>query len=153
MPQLSFQSPIGALTITEEDGRILSLDWGWGCLQDSTPLLEQARDQLAEYFAGQRRVFDLPLDPPGTAFQKRVWQALSTIPYGEVRRYGELAAELGTAPRPLGGACGRNPIPVIIPCHRVVGHAGGLGGYSGQDGVETKRFLLRLEACPLVVSD
>jgi methylated-DNA-[protein]-cysteine S-methyltransferase len=153
MPQLSLNTPIGALTLTEEDGRIISLDWGWGCLQESTPLLESARAQLEEYFAGQRHDFDLPLDPPGTAFQRKVWAALAAIPYGAVRRYGELASELGTAPRALGGACGRNPIPILIPCHRVVAQSGELGGYSGLDGVDTKRFLLRLEGCPLVSVD
>ena len=153
MPQLSFQSPIGALTLTEEDGRIISVDWGWGCLQQTSPLLETTRQQLEEYFDGRRRDFDLPLDPPGTAFQRRVWDALRGIPFGEVRRYGELAKSLGTAPRALGGACGRNPIPILIPCHRVVAQSGALGGYSGLDGIETKRFLLRLEGCPLVTSD
>ncbi len=153
MPQLSFQSPIGALTLTEEDGRIISVDWGWGCLQQTSPLLEATRQQLEEYFDGRRRDFDLPLDPPGTAFQRRVWDALRGIPFGEVRRYGELAQTLGTAPRALGGACGRNPIPILIPCHRVVAQSGALGGYSGLDGIETKRFLLRLEGCPLVTSD
>lgn len=153
MPQLSLNTPIGALTLTEEEGRIISLDWGWGCLQEPTPLLESARAQLEDYFAGRRQDFDLPLDPPGTAFQRKVWAALSAIPYGQVRRYGELAAELGTAPRPLGGACGRNPIPILIPCHRVVAQSGALGGYSGLDGIETKRFLLRLEGCPLASGD
>lgn len=153
MPQLSFQSPIGALTLTEEGGFIISLDWGWGCQQEATPLLEAACAQVEEYFDGRRRVFDLPLAPPGTAFQQRVWQALCGIPFGETRRYGELAGALDTAPRALGGACGRNPIPIIIPCHRVVGWTGALGGYSGMDGVQTKRFLLRLEGCPLVLRD
>lgn len=153
MPQLSFQSPIGALTLTEEDGRLISLDWGWGCLQEATPLLEAARQQIQEYFDGRRQSFDLPLAPPGTAFQQRVWDALRSIPFGEVRRYGELASVLGTAPRALGSACGRNPLPILIPCHRVVAQSGGLGGYSGLDGIETKRFLLRLEGCPLVSRD
>lgn len=153
MPQLSLHSPIGDLTLSEDDGRIVALDWGWGCRQEPTPLLESARAQLLEYFDGRRRSFDLPLAPFGTAFQQRVWQALRDIPYGEVRRYGELAKALGTAPRPLGGACGRNPIPVIIPCHRVVGQSGGLGGYSGLDGIDTKRALLRLEGCPLIPAD
>ncbi len=153
MPQLSFQSPIGALTLTEEDGRLISLDWGWGCLQQTSPLLETARQQLEEYFDGRRQVFDLPLAPPGTTFQQRVWERLRTIPFGQVRRYGELAGALGPAPRALGTACGRNPLPILIPCHRVVAQSGGLGGYSGMDGIETKRFLLRLEGCPLASSD
>jgi methylated-DNA-[protein]-cysteine S-methyltransferase len=145
MPQLAFNSPIGPLTLSEEDGVIVSLDWGWPPDSEETPLLLKARDQLEEYFDGKRQVFDLPLAPFGTAFQKRVWQALAAIPFGATRSYGALAAELGTSARALGTACGRNPIPVIIPCHRVLAGNGGLGGYSGMDGVETKQSLLRLE--------
>ncbi|MBI2235877.1 MAG: methylated-DNA--[protein]-cysteine S-methyltransferase [Magnetospirillum sp.] len=145
MPQLAFNSPIGPLTLSEEDGVIVSLDWGWPPDSEETSLLLRARDQLEEYFDGRRRVFDLPLAPFGTVFQKRVWQALAAIPFGTTRTYGDVAAELGTAARALGSACGRNPIPIIIPCHRVLGGNGCLGGYSGMDGVDTKRFLLRLE--------
>jgi methylated-DNA-[protein]-cysteine S-methyltransferase len=145
MPQLAFNSPIGPLTLSEEDGVIVSLDWGWPPDSEETPLLLKARDQLEEYFDGKRQVFDLPLAPFGTEFQKRVWQALAAIPFGVTRSYGALAAELGTSARALGTACGRNPIPVIIPCHRVLAGNGGLGGYSGMDGVETKQSLLRLE--------
>jgi methylated-DNA-[protein]-cysteine S-methyltransferase len=145
MPQLAFNSPVGPLTLSEEDGVIVSLDWGWPPDSEETPLLLKARDQLEEYFDGRRQAFDLPLGPFGTAFQKRVWQALAAIPFGSIRTYGALAAELGTAARALGGACGRNPIPILIPCHRVLATNGGLGGYSGMDGVETKQFLLRLE--------
>ena len=153
MPQLSFHSPIGALTLTEEDGRLISLDWGWGCLQQPSPLLEQAHQQLEEYFGGRRQTFNLPLAPPGTAFQVRVWEALRAIPFGEVRRYGELASALNTGPRAVGGACGRNPLPILIPCHRVIAQSGALGGYSGLDGIDTKRFLLRLEGCPMVSTE
>jgi len=149
MPQLATNSPIGPLTISEEDGRIVSLDWGWPPDSVETPLLLAARDQLEEYFAGSRTVFELPLDPPGTEFQRRVWRELAAIPYGETRSYGQLAARLGTAPRPLGGACGRNPLPVLIPCHRVLAGDGRLGGYSGIDGIDTKIFLLRLEGVTL----
>jgi len=145
MPQLAINSPIGPLTLFEEDGRIISLDWGWPPDSVETPLLLRARDQLEEYFAGTRTRFELPLDPPGTPFQRRVWRALSEIPHGETRTYGQLAESLGTGPRALGGACGRNPIPVLIPCHRVLAGNGGLGGYSGIDGIDTKIFLLRLE--------
>jgi len=149
MPQLATNSPIGPLTISEEDGRIVSLDWGWPPDSVDTPLLLAARDQLEEYFAGTRTDFALPLDPAGTAFQRRVWRELAAIPYGETRSYGQLAARLGTAPRPLGGACGRNPLPILIPCHRVLAGDGRLGGYSGIDGIDTKIFLLRLEGVPL----
>lgn len=145
MPQLAFNSPIGPLALFEADGAIVAVDWGFLPENDETPLLLQARDQLEEYFDGKRSSFDLPLAPQGTQFQRKVWAALAKIPFGQTRSYGELARELGTAARALGGACGRNPIPVIIPCHRVLGSDGAMGGYSGIDGVETKEFLLRHE--------
>ena len=147
MTQLSFHSPVGALTLTEEEGAIVALDWGQAPddFIAETPLLNAARAQVDAYFDGRLRAFDLPLRPAGTAFQLRVWQAMAAIPYGQVRRYGDLAGQLATGARAIGTACGRNPIPIIVPCHRVIGAHGGLGGYSGQDGVETKRFLLGLE--------
>lgn len=106
------------------------------------------REQLEEYFAGQRTDFDLPLEMHGTAFQRRVWHALSAIPYGETVSYGELAHRIGrsSAARAVGLANGRNPISVIVPCHRVIGANGDLTGYGG--GVERKRMLLELERCP-----
>jgi methylated-DNA-[protein]-cysteine S-methyltransferase len=105
-----------------------------------------AREQLAEYFAGRRRRFELPLAPAGTAFQRRVWAALERIPFGETARYGELAEALGAprAARAVGAANGRNPISIVVPCHRLVGADGTLTGYGG--GLERKRFLLALEA-------
>lgn len=147
MPQLSLHSPIGDLTVTEEEGRIVSLDWGWvpAEWQQSTPLLERAVEQLNRYFDGEIDRFDLPLDPPGTAFQKKVWAEMLKIPAGETRSYGEIAKILGSAAQPVGSACGANPIPILIPCHRVVGAGGRLGGYSGNGGLETKIALLRLE--------
>ncbi|EME70422.1 methylated DNA-protein cysteine methyltransferase [Paramagnetospirillum caucaseum] len=145
MPQLAFNSPIGPLALFEADDAIVALDWGFLPENDETPLLLKARDQLEEYFDGKRTSFDLPLAPHGTAFQQKVWAALAKIPFGQTRSYGQLAEQLGTAARALGGACGRNPIPVIIPCHRVLGANGAMGGYSGIDGVETKEFLLRHE--------
>jgi methylated-DNA-[protein]-cysteine S-methyltransferase len=149
MPQLAFNSPIGPLALFEEDGAIVALDWGFVPENEETPLLLRARDQLEEYFEGRRKDFDLPLSPHGTAFQKKVWAALERIPFGRTRSYGDLAKDLGTAARALGGACGRNPIPVIIPCHRVLGSNGAMGGYSGIDGIETKEFLLRHEGVPV----
>lgn len=146
MPQRSCLTPLGPLSVSEEDGAIVALDWGQGRDQDDTPLLRRACRQIQEYFDGARRAFDLPLNPAGTAFQRRVWQALREIPAGETRSYGALAARLGTSARAIGGANAANPIPILIPCHRVVGTAGALGGYSGGDGVPTKRFLLALEA-------
>lgn len=145
MPALAFNSPIGPLTIFEDGGAIVALDWGWPPESEETPLLIRARDQLEAYFAGTHTAFDLALAPMGTPFQRKVWAALAAIPHGEIRTYGDLAAELGTAPRAVGGACGRNPIPIIIPCHRVLASDRSLGGYSGMDGIETKQFLLSLE--------
>lgn len=145
MTQLAVNSPLGTLTITEDDGHIISLDWGRPMDSAETPLLREAAAQLDAYFDRTLRAFDLPLAPPGTAFQESVWKALGNIPWGETVSYGQLAAAVGTSPRAIGGACGMNPIPIIIPCHRVLSANGGLGGYSGQDGVETKAMLLRLE--------
>jgi methylated-DNA-[protein]-cysteine S-methyltransferase len=108
-------------------------------------LVEQAQAQLAEYFAGRRREFELPLDPIGTDFQQRAWLALLEIPYGETRTYGEQARRLGLADgaRAIGSANARNPLPIVIPCHRLVGSAGKLTGYAG--GLDSKEQLLRLE--------
>lgn len=147
MSYLAYNSPVGPLTLFEEDGVIIAVEWGWPPESEDAPapVLERACDQLDAYFEGHLKEFDLPLAPMGTAFQKKVWQAMSRIPFGATRTYGDLATELGTSPRALGGACGRNPIPIIIPCHRILGSNGGLGGYSGMDGTETKAFLLRLE--------
>jgi methylated-DNA-[protein]-cysteine S-methyltransferase len=148
MPQLSLHSPIGDLAISEEDGYIVAVDWGWGCDQDETPVLLRARDQLNAYFDGDLTAFDLPLAPAGTAFQLKVWQAMQRIPFGEVKTYGAIAREIKSASngstRAVGMACGANPIPILIPCHRVVA-ANGLGGYSGDGGLGTKQHLLDLE--------
>jgi methylated-DNA-[protein]-cysteine S-methyltransferase len=146
MPQRSCLTPLGPLSVSEEAGAIVALDWGQGRDQDDTPLLRRACAQIQQYFDGTRQVFDLPLAPNGSAFQRRVWEALRAIPAGETRSYGDLAASLGTSARAIGGANAANPIPILIPCHRVVGAGGALGGYSGGDGVPTKRFLLALEA-------
>ncbi|MBR0655241.1 methylated-DNA--[protein]-cysteine S-methyltransferase [Plastoroseomonas arctica] len=146
MPQLSFLTPLGDITVSEEAGAIIALDWGRGRDQDETPLLSVARSQLQDYFDGSRMVFDLPLAPEGTAFRKRVWATMCTIPAGETRSYGAVARKLGSAARAVGGACGANPIPILIPCHRIVGEQGGIGGYSGGEGPATKRILLALEA-------
>jgi len=151
MPFISVNSPVGPLTIFADDDAIVAIDWGWPpeTNEPPTPLLERARDQLEAYFDGTLTQFDLPLSPHGTAFQRKVWAAIADIPFGKVRTYGDLARDLGTAPRPLGSACGRNPIPIVIPCHRVLGMNGSLGGYSGMDGIETKEALLRHEGVPL----
>ncbi|WP_419898443.1 methylated-DNA--[protein]-cysteine S-methyltransferase [Roseomonas sp. USHLN139] len=145
MPQLSFLTPLGPLTLSEDEGAIVALDWGRGRDQEETPLLVMAREQVQDYFDGQRTVFDLPLAPYGTPYQKRVWAALQAIPAGETRSYAQLAASIGSVARAVGQANGCNPIPIIIPCHRVVGAGGALGGYSGGEGAPTKRYLLDLE--------
>ena len=145
MPQLSMHSPLGDITVSEENGVIVSVDWGWSSMQQETPLLRRACDQLEKYFDGTRHEFDLPLAPEGTAFQKRVWKAMRDIPSGATRTYGDIARIIDSAPRAVGQACGRNPIPIFIPCHRVLGSHGSIGGYSGGEGLATKRGLLRLE--------
>ena len=149
MPQLSFHSPVGELTVSEEDGVIVSLDWGWAKDNKSTPLLRKAKQQLDQYFDGKRMDFDLPLSPAGTLFQKKVWRLMSKIPYGHTKTYGDVAKALKSAARAVGGACGANHIPIIIPCHRVLGSNGALGGYSGDGGLDTKTALLKLEGAML----
>lgn len=147
MPQLSMHSPIGDLTVTEEDGSIISLDWGWVPeeWQSETPLLKNAIDQLNEYFDGDRLDFDLPLNPPGSDFQKAVCQAMVDIPGGKTKSYGEIAKDIESSAQAVGNACGLNPIPIIIPCHRVLAAGKEMGGFSGQGGVDTKAILLKLE--------
>ena len=146
MPQLTLHSPVGELTISEEAGAIVALDWGRGPpdFQRETPLLVQTKTILEKYFDGVFEPIDLPLAPAGSAFRQRVWQAMQAIPVGETQSYGALARAIGSAPRAVGGACGANPIPILIPCHRVVA-GGGLGGYSGGAGPATKVALLKLE--------
>ena len=147
MAQLSMHSPVGDLTITDEEGAIISLDWGWvpAEWQEETPLLLEAVDQLNDYFDGKRLDFDLPLNPPGSDFQKSVCFAMKAIPGGQTRTYGDIAKELGSAAQPVGNACGYNPIPIIIPCHRVLAAGQQIGGFSGDGGVDTKKKLLILE--------
>lgn len=142
-------SPLGTLTLSQESDALTGLRFGRlprEGREGLTPLLEEAARQLEEYFAGERREFSLPLAPRGTEFQLRVWAALRTIPYGETRTYGELATLVGNpkASRAVGGASHRNPLSILIPCHRVVGTSGKLTGYAG--GLEAKGFLLNLEA-------
>lgn len=148
MPQLSMHTPVGDLTVSEEDGAIVAVDWGWARDQDETPLLAAAADQLARYFDGELERFDLPLRPVGPEVHVRIWRAMCEIPYGATETYGQLARRSGTIARAVGQGCGANPIPVIIPCHRVLA-ASGLGGYSGDGGVDTKVALLRLEGALL----
>lgn len=153
MPQISLHSPFGDLTVSEHDGAIVALDWGWASIQEPSALLARAVQQLNAYFDDVRTRFDLPLDPAGTDFQKRVWAALRAIPAGRAMTYGELAATLGSHARAVGLACARNPIPILIPCHRVIARNGALTGYSGGDGIATKAALLRLEGVDVAPPD
>lgn len=144
---LSLESPLGLLTLAAAGDALVAVDFGGrplGAAPDH-PILARARSQLLEYFAGRRTAFDVPLDPRGTAFQRAVWKELLAIPPGETVSYGALAARLGRpgAARAVGAASARNPIAVIVPCHRVVGAGGALTGYAG--GVERKRWLLAHE--------
>ena len=147
------RSPIGPLLLTSDGSSITRLhmaesshpvkpgpDW----VRDPAPFREVVR-QLDEYFAGDRRAFDLPLAPRGTPFQRKVWTALRRIPWGETASYADIARRVGSPKgmRAVGGANGRNPIAIIVPCHRVIAADGTLGGYGG--GLERKRFLLELE--------
>ena len=146
MPAFTMQSPIGLLTIEETDGAITALRFGGEAVSPPpTPLLQRAAQQLTEYFAAQRRTFDLPLRPQGTAFQQAAWSALCAIPYGQTRTYAQQAATIGNpkACRAVGMANHCNPLPLFIPCHRVIGAGGKLTGYAG--GLAVKRFLLELE--------
>lgn len=146
MPCLFYDSPIGPMTLVQEGEVLARLDFDVPSQpEEVTPLLLEACRQLREYFAGERKVFALPLAPEGTAFQKKVWAALRDIPWGETRSYGDIARAIGkpAASRAVGMANGRNPLPIFIPCHRVIGTNGSITGYSG--GLEKKRFLLRLE--------
>jgi O-6-methylguanine DNA methyltransferase len=135
--------PLGPLTLTEEGGLITGVEWARHEIGEGSAVLDAACAQLAEYFAGTRRAFDLPLDY-GTGFHEGVRRAMAAIPFSETRTYGDLAKELGAPAQAIGQACGANPVPILIPCHRVL-TANGLGGYSGAGGVETKVALLKLE--------
>ena len=149
-------SPVGDLRIVERDGSIVAIEFSpfrqpadgrpLGARSDDHPVLAEAVRQLTAYFEGELTVFDLPLAPVGTDFQRRVWTQLALIGYGETASYGEIAARLGmtnAASRAVGLANGRNPIPIVVPCHRVIGANGTLTGYAG--GLERKQQLLELE--------
>lgn len=152
----SFESPIGGMLLAASEKGLCGIyfdrqrhfpgkDSEWKHDPDN-PHLKRAKRQLAEYFAGSRKVFDLVLDPNGTGFQKRVWKAIAGVPYGRTISYGELARRAGfpEGARAAGAATGRNPIGIVVPCHRIVGADGSLTGYAG--GVAKKRALLALES-------
>ncbi len=145
MPTLTVDTRFGRLAITETDGTITAVDWGGADAGAPTPLLREAVAQMRAYDAGTRTVFDLPLAVDGSPFQRAVCDAMRAIPHGETRTYGDIARALNHPAQAVGRACGRNPIPVIIPCHRVLGANGRMTGFSGGAGVETKVALLRHE--------
>jgi methylated-DNA-[protein]-cysteine S-methyltransferase len=148
-------SPVGLLTLVARDGKLSAILWETeranrvrlGELHEAndSPVLQETSRQLKEYFAGTRNHFELELDFTGTDFQKQVWQALLTIPFGETRSYSQIAQQIGNpnAVRAVGAANGRNPISIIAPCHRVIGASGTLTGFAG--GLEAKQYLLTLE--------
>lgn len=150
---LHLETPVGLMTVTASDNAIIGLRFGMELPEGShlcpeaeaTPLLRETARQLREYFDGRRRTFTLPLAPEGSAFQKRVWTALCTIPYGETRTYKQIAEQIGhnLAFRAVGMANNRNPIAILIPCHRVIGHNGAMTGYAA--GIGIKEQLLNLE--------
>ena len=148
-------SPVGRLTLIANREGLAAILWedddplrvriGPGAEDAAHPVLREAQTQLEEYFAGRRRTFSVALAPVGTPFQQQVWQELRAIPFGETRSYGELARRIGrpTAMRAVGAANGRNPLSIIVPCHRVIGTSGKLTGFAG--GLAAKATLLRLE--------
>ena len=142
--RLTVDTPTGGVTITVEEDAVVGATWG-GRGSDNTPLLREAAAQLSDYFAGRRRAFDLPLHPQGTEFHLAVWREMLAIPFGRTKSYGDLAKSTGGIARAVGTACGANPIPIFIPCHRVLAADRQLGGFSGGRGPETKAFLLTLE--------
>jgi methylated-DNA-[protein]-cysteine S-methyltransferase len=149
-------SPVGTLRLVASDTGLVAILWpnerpgrvplGATVEDDAHPILVRAAAQVDDYFAGKLRAFDVPLDFRGTDFQRSVWQALLTIPFGETRSYVQIARQIGrpTASRAVGAANGRNPVSIIAPCHRVIGTNGTLTGFAG--GLEAKRMLLDLEA-------
>jgi methylated-DNA-[protein]-cysteine S-methyltransferase len=151
MPRLSLDSPVGRLTLFEEGGFITGVIWGGKAAEPGEPteLLLRAKREVAAYFAGKRKEFDLPVKPEGTPGEQKIWRAMAAIPYGETRTYGDIAKETGINARAVGQACGRNPIPILLPCHRVVA-ANGLGGFSAPGGVDWKGKLLVLERALLL---
>lgn len=143
-----YPTPMGRITLASDGSSLTQLAFGAVELAGTntpTVLTNEAANQVQEYLAGRRKAFDLPLDPHGTAFQQQVWDALQHIPYGETRSYQQVAQMLGKpqAMRAVGGANNKNPLPIVIPCHRVIGVSGDLVGYVA--GLKIKKFLLDLE--------
>ena len=145
--QYSYETKLGSVTIVEEDGTLLVITThrAYEGKRLETSLIKEAYRQLSEYLIGERKSFDLPLNPRGTVFQQQVWKALCDIPYGETRSYKQIAEAIGNpkAVRAVGMANNRNPLLIVVPCHRVIGANGKLVGYGA--GIDKKEFLLKLE--------
>jgi methylated-DNA-[protein]-cysteine S-methyltransferase len=146
---MSIESPVGRIALVSNETHLKALTFSSEQVEESENLPEillNTAHQLSEYFAGTRFSFDLDLDPDGTGFQKSVWQRLLHVPYGSTKSYRDVAIELGSAlnTRAVGTANGKNPIPIIVPCHRIIGHDGKMVGYAG--GLERKKWLLLHEA-------
>ena len=148
------ESPVGRLALEADDDCVTSVRWaspGERARKEApNAVLKEATRQLDRYFKRRLRRFDLPLAAHGTDHQKRVWAMMREIPFGETATYGGMAMALGSGPRAVGMACGRNPIPIIVPCHRVLGAGGKEGGFSGGRGLPTKRQLLAIEGVVLL---
>ena len=146
---LSIKTPVGDITLFAQGDAIIALDWGQGAAaprKSNSNVLNKAAAALAAYFkTGTLDMDGIKLAPYGTPFQQRAWREMQKIKSGKTKTYGQIAATLKSGPRAVGGACGANPIPILVPCHRVLGAGDKLGHYSGGDGASTKQFLLRLE--------
>jgi methylated-DNA-[protein]-cysteine S-methyltransferase len=153
------ESPVGRLALEADGDTLTGVSWTsehWTSATEhskdekATPVLSEARRQLDQYFRRKLQRFDLPLAARGTPFQQSVWKMMRAIPFGETATYGGMAVALGSGPRAVGMACGRNPLPIVVPCHRVLASGGREGGFSGGQGLPTKRKLLALEGVVLL---
>lgn len=150
---MEIAAPVGKIIVMADDEAVTHIELSAKHRPKGQPklnaVLTRAQKQLAEYFAGKRENFDLPLKPEGTAFQQKVWNALAKIPFGQTRTYGQIAKTVKSpaASRAVGAACGRNPLPIVVPCHRVVGSSGNLTGFGG--GLAMKDWLLKHEGATI----
>lgn len=143
---ICIETPFGPVSVAAQGDRLTCISFRHRNDRNITGLLREAARQLAAYFDGTLRAFDLPLAPAASPFQDRLRHAMCAIPFGETRSYADLARTLGSAPRAVGQGCGRNPLPIVVPCHRVVAASGKLGGFSAGEGPATKQRLLAHES-------